>query len=974
MGDAPPSGGIATRAVATLTCPSCGGPVRAAARFCGGCGAVLGRQCSACGALLRDGINFCGSCGASVIGGPAAHPTAPLAEAALGDRVRRGDVEAFGILYQAQAPRVYDFLIRLVRDPSAAEDLTQATFIRAFEQRRTLRESTKVQSWLWSIAHNLAMNHLSRSRRSEPIEEQVDLTDTGRGPEETAGARDAAELVWLAAASLEPRQYAVLDLTVRQEFSNQEVAETLRIPVSHAAVLAHRAREALGNAIRYLLVARRRDACPELAALVPAGVRALTPEQRSTVDHHMRRCASCRELGDRLTAPAELLGGLILVPIPPRLAKLDWSHLLTATRPHLWHRLTHRSARASQHAISLPHIATAVLVTAAVAGPVAGSAALPVTPGSLRTGPVAAAPLGSPVASTPLATVPSASSLPATSTPTSITSVQVVGSSGDYTVTVNGTGFGSAPVAMPFSGDLESFRIGNPTKQLESGYTGDALSLGYQSWTDSQIVVNRLTASAGDAIEIGVWNSGTGRAAAWGGNAPPAATGTPRISSVTFMASGSNNFSMIIHGTGFGAAPTTMPFVGDTGNLRIGDFATRYHGNGTSVSFRAGYSGEAIALEYQSWSDTRITISGFAGSYGGSAIVQPGDPVAIALWSTANNLATDWGGTLTPSATAPTASLPPATTTPTPTPTPSPALNARVSGTIPVGQGPGGIVFDPDNGLLYVAENSGAVAAVDPATGRTVATIPISGSVWRTAYDHARKLVYASMDFNSVIWVIDPSQNKLVKQIAVPGCVNTIGMAVDEATGYLYAPCNQSGSWAVVNPDTGSSALISTGGGPSNRGIGIDEAAGRVYAANLFAGTVSAIDVKTNTVIETIPANGARGTAFDPATGHLFVALGGTGGAPLSQLLVWDTRSGKQVAVVQVESWPQSPVVIPTHHLVAVANGKSASVSLIDTLTNTVVQTVSVGNDPEDITWDPSNDTLYVADEGSNALTAIALR
>jgi RNA polymerase sigma factor (sigma-70 family) len=254
----------------------------------------------------------------------------PVLEAPLGERVRDGGVEAFNALYQEYAPGIYDFLLRLVRDQAAAEDLTQAAFTQAFEHRSSLREPDKVRSWLWSMAHNLAMNQLSRDRRSENIEDHLELAELGRGPEDTAVAHDAAELVWLAAASLEPRQYAVLDLTVRRDLSTQEVAETLGVPVSHAAVLVHRSREALGNALRYLLVARRRERCDQLAALVPAGVRSLTPEQRSTVDHHMRRCEKCRELGERLTMPVELFGALVFVPLPARLAKLDLSRMLAA--------------------------------------------------------------------------------------------------------------------------------------------------------------------------------------------------------------------------------------------------------------------------------------------------------------------------------------------------------------------------------------------------------------------------------------------------------------------------------------------------------------------------------------------------------------------------------------------------------------------------------------------------------------------
>jgi RNA polymerase sigma factor (sigma-70 family) len=271
-----------------------------------------------------------------------------LDDAALGARVQSGDDEAFAQLYERYMPRLYDFAARLVRDPAAAEDLVQTTFVRAYERRETLRDPAKVRSWLYATAHNLAMNHLTR-RTPEPVEEQFDLAAPGRGPEGEALAHDAAELVWDAAASLEPRQYAVLDLSVRQGLTTPEIAEVLGLPTAHTAVLVNRAREALGSAVRYLMVARRRDHCERLAHLVPAGVRSLTSEQRSTVDHHMRHCENCQLVARQLTQPAELFGGLVLLPIPEDLTR--WSPLHGRGGEHLTRGAHHLATRHGGQAI-----------------------------------------------------------------------------------------------------------------------------------------------------------------------------------------------------------------------------------------------------------------------------------------------------------------------------------------------------------------------------------------------------------------------------------------------------------------------------------------------------------------------------------------------------------------------------------------------------------------------------------------------
>jgi len=237
----------------------------------------------------------------------------------LGRALGEGDESALAGLYDRHMPAIYDFLARFLRDRTAAEDVAQLTFIRAWESRDTLREPGRVKSWLFTIAHNLATNHYTRIRRAESIEDQFDLASPAAGPEGEAESREMANLVWAAAASLEPRQYAVLDLSVRRDLPTGEIAQILGVPAGHAAVLVSRAKEALGNAVRYLLVAKRRDHCPRLADLVPAGITSLTPEQRASVDRHMRRCPECQGLARKLTMPAELFGGLVGLPLPASL-------------------------------------------------------------------------------------------------------------------------------------------------------------------------------------------------------------------------------------------------------------------------------------------------------------------------------------------------------------------------------------------------------------------------------------------------------------------------------------------------------------------------------------------------------------------------------------------------------------------------------------------------------------------------------
>jgi len=344
------------------------------------------------------------------ISDPAAAAATSEADAALVERARAGDGDAFGTLYERHAQGIHDFLARLLRDRATAEDCTQATFLRAYEHLDDLRDPSLFRAWLYGTARNLARNHVNRSRPAFPLDDDyVLVAEAGRSADEVAASNERARLVWQAARSLEPRQYAVLDLTLRHDLTPAEVATAMDTSPNHAYVLIHRAREAFGNAVRVLVAARTSGECPRLAQLMPQnGGGPLTPEQRRTVDRHMRRCAACQARARRLTAPVELLGGLVLLPLPAHLRSRD-----ALTRRTSMRMPSSRAWRPRRLLARPPLAVAAVAGIAALGGGVAGTVALthraPVAP-------VVAAPAGGHIGApaSPAATaVPTASATPA---------------------------------------------------------------------------------------------------------------------------------------------------------------------------------------------------------------------------------------------------------------------------------------------------------------------------------------------------------------------------------------------------------------------------------------------------------------------------------------------------------------------------------------------------------------------------------
>jgi RNA polymerase sigma factor, sigma-70 family len=79
-------------------------------------------------------------------------------------RLRRGDLNALSELITQYQNRLYRYLLRIVRQPAEAEDLFQQTWLRVVEKIRSFDASRNFDAWLFTLARNLAIDHLRRIR------------------------------------------------------------------------------------------------------------------------------------------------------------------------------------------------------------------------------------------------------------------------------------------------------------------------------------------------------------------------------------------------------------------------------------------------------------------------------------------------------------------------------------------------------------------------------------------------------------------------------------------------------------------------------------------------------------------------------------------------------------------------------------------------------------------------------------------
>jgi RNA polymerase sigma-70 factor, ECF subfamily len=202
-------------------------------------------------------------------GGPGGYDDADLAASseedeaersrliALVELARKGDSEAFGMLYDHYQPSVYRFLFYRTRSSPLAEDLTSETFFRALRSMNNFRWQGKdFGAWLMTIARNLATDHFKAGRtRLEMSTEDMGLHDDAtEGPESAVLAGLTNEVLLRALTELPPEQR---DCLVMRFLQGMSIAET-------AAVLGRS-----DGAVKQLQLRGVRN----LAKLMPEGIR-----------------------------------------------------------------------------------------------------------------------------------------------------------------------------------------------------------------------------------------------------------------------------------------------------------------------------------------------------------------------------------------------------------------------------------------------------------------------------------------------------------------------------------------------------------------------------------------------------------------------------------------------------------------------------------------------------------------------------
>lgn len=175
--------------------------------------------------------------------------------------VEEGDQNAYAELMDRYRDSIYFMLLKMVNNKDDADDLTIEAFGKAFNRLHQYTPNYAFSTWLFKIASNNCIDFIRKRKKNlmsidNPIsgndgdEMTIEIRDKKRNPEEEAIARQKAELMRNVVEKLKPRYRRLIELRYFKEYSYEEIADELDLPLGTVKAQLFRAREFLYNLMK----------------------------------------------------------------------------------------------------------------------------------------------------------------------------------------------------------------------------------------------------------------------------------------------------------------------------------------------------------------------------------------------------------------------------------------------------------------------------------------------------------------------------------------------------------------------------------------------------------------------------------------------------------------------------------------------------------------------------------------------------
>ena len=163
----------------------------------------------------------------------------------LAGRAADGDIRAFEVLVRRYGPLLRTYAARIVGSSADIDDVVQETFITAWRQLPALENGAAVKGWLVTIATRKSIDRVRARRNHDDLDDHELPAPESDAPQRVAEARSRDEALTRALSALPPDQRRCWVLREVSEYSYEEIAGQLDMPISTVRGLLARARKTL---------------------------------------------------------------------------------------------------------------------------------------------------------------------------------------------------------------------------------------------------------------------------------------------------------------------------------------------------------------------------------------------------------------------------------------------------------------------------------------------------------------------------------------------------------------------------------------------------------------------------------------------------------------------------------------------------------------------------------------------------------
>jgi RNA polymerase sigma-70 factor, ECF subfamily len=154
-----------------------------------------------------------------------------------------GNRGKFGDLVRKYTKPIYNLALRMVGDVEDAADVTQTTFVKAYENLGKFDLTLKFFSWLYRIAINESLNVLQKQKQTDPLNDELVSVDAS--PEDVLHNAERDEIIQQAIMKLSPEQRSVVVLRHFMDLSYAQMGTTLGITETKVKARLFSARQRL---------------------------------------------------------------------------------------------------------------------------------------------------------------------------------------------------------------------------------------------------------------------------------------------------------------------------------------------------------------------------------------------------------------------------------------------------------------------------------------------------------------------------------------------------------------------------------------------------------------------------------------------------------------------------------------------------------------------------------------------------------